>query len=150
MEPRTTISDAEPIVEERTGINVELLEQVAAAIERNSKKFDMRHWRGSEMNKVPNTGLRKLLDLPQRKERCGTTYCIAGWTVHLGGGDMSGNLPAQAQRLLGLNFEQGRRLFYDYNWPVKFQRCQRTENDTDRAWEAAERIRHFIATDGKE
>lgn len=145
------VSDSEIIIEEEAaqGINSELLLKVAEYIEGHPKEFDMSHWRGHQKKQLPNPWYRVVVGLPAPTEACGTTYCMAGWTVALSGGDMAGNLPAQAQRLLSLSLEQAQRLFYEHNWPQRF-RGSHVKHDADRVWLASERIRHFIATNGAE
>jgi hypothetical protein len=145
----TRILDSEPIVEDSTGINVDLLNKVADHIEQRHEEFDMEHWQWKRKPSVLTKILWYLRD--EGMPFCGTTRCIAGWSCVLAG-TKAENTPATAQRLLGLNLEQAQRLFYLNNWPKRF----RDQYDGGRrytdagAWVAAERIRHFIATNGAE
>src|SRR5882724_4889778 len=103
-----TILDSEPITEEPISVNVERLEKIAAHIESHGEAFHMQWWCHSERTRP--TLLQRFFG--QEGEICGTTYCIAGWTIKLFGGSMCDNIPAQAQKLLGLTFDQATRLFY--------------------------------------
>lgn len=89
----------------------------------------------------------------QKKTQCGTTYCIGGWAEKLSG--------INGWEALGLSFDESGRLFYvegdEYvdgyvkgdGWPPQFRGPAESE------WfmtpqQAADRIEHFIATDGQE
>lgn len=143
----TNVADSEPIVEERVGINVELLERVASYIEQHPAELDMDDWCKTHEPALPNSTLGLL-------RPCGTVACIAGHTVLLSGGSTDASIPAQAQRLLNLDFEQADRLFYRDNWPElyadKYEDCVESDNNHARAWVTSARIAHFIATEGKE
>lgn len=139
----TTLSDSEPIVE--TGINTKLLLEVADHIEQNYKRFNMETWRRAQYK--PQSFMDKLLGRP--KAACGTEYCIAGWTCKLAGAETD-NPPATAQKLLGLTLQQCGRLFWIAAWPKYYQAYKDHPHTPEAAWVAAERIRHFVATNGEE
>jgi hypothetical protein len=77
--------------------------------------------------------------------------CIAFFTLKEMGAEAE-NTPAAAQQILNLSFEQAQRLFYVYNWPSEYQSryIGSGKYPTEDAWVAAERIRHFIRTNGDE
>lgn len=127
-------------------MNTELLLKVRDAILAEPLKFDMRDWLAQSENSP-----------------CGTTACIAGWaaSIHLGHEKLS-----ETARLFNSNdsddeffpeeyldigpFEQD-ILFYKSNWPEPFRSQYLTaKNAADRARAAADRIDHFIATNGAE
>lgn len=139
----TEIKDSEPIVEE-TPINTELLEQISDYILRHPDELAMDSW-----SDIPGT--------IKRFFGCGTTRCIAGTAMFLAqqnGADIpnSASTPGMAQQLLGLTFAQAERLFYLQNWPSEYRNAYapgRKYSDTA-AWVTAQRIKHFIATNGEE
>lgn len=149
MTKTVAIDNSEPIIEEQTGINVELLNRVADHIEANYYEFNMDHW----MKTHTASWWEKVLAAVGlvKKPFCGTTACIAGWTCTLSGkrGD---NIPAEAQKLLGITLDQAQRLFYVHKWPKQFKKEYISDMSYANvgAWVAAERIRHFIATNGAE
>jgi hypothetical protein len=102
---------------------------------------------------------------------CGTAHCIAGWALELRGFKIvnptawaamqtveGGGSPGHvAARLLDLQSEDdygemsSDRLFIDDYWPEDFaERYGNAESRQERAIIAAERIDHFIATNGEE
>ena len=107
---------------------------------------------------------------------CGTVACIAGWTAVLtkkqlpaqddvdGWRELLCNAWEKATQKLGLSQEESQRLFaeprfygnknYDYGentWPTRFAvRYLKAERSETRARVTAERIEHFIATNGAE
>lgn len=139
------IKDSEPIIVEGTTMNVELLEQVADYILRHPDELAMDSW-----SDIPGT-IKRLFG-------CGTTRCIAGTAMFLAqqnGADIpnSASTPGMAQKLLRLTFEQAERLFYVQNWPVEYRiayQLQRSKYSDTNAWITAQRIDHFIATNGEE
>lgn len=148
-------------------INVELLERVKAHILEEPRRFDMSTF-------VARASDPSLLLAPDMRPACGTVACIAGWAVFLSSGlpkkiteDLYESIESHAAGLLGLGLEAGdlddeeddpdgesevSRLFYVPNWPAEFRRRYRhTENDpTARARVAADRIDHFLKTNGAE
>jgi hypothetical protein len=120
-------------------MNIPLLEQVKAHILTHPKALDMSEWWS------PN---------------CQTVGCIAGWGCALAGQplkdqELNGPVsPPRAVNLFGLSDEQALRLFHVDVWPKEFSRAYDEETcDNDRPEElariTAERIDHFIATDGR-
>lgn len=144
MTKTVAIDNSEPIIEEQTGINVELLNRVADHIEKHSEQFDIDNWNKTTVSK-PSWWAK----LRGAQPVCKTTYCIAGWAVVLSGLRCEDNIPAQAQRLLGLTLDQAKKLFYKTHWPSYFTQSGKAQH-VQNAWIAAERIRHFIATNGAE
>jgi len=143
METKLLISDSEPIIETPSGINVELLNRVAEYIASDYEHFDMDEW---ELKPHHRPWYQRYIT----KRDCGTTRCIAGWTCFLSG-NISPNTPNEAQQLLGLTYEQANRLFYRRNWPEPYRsHIEDCTSKTDNAWTAAQRIRHFIKTNGAE
>lgn len=131
--------------------NVELLERIARRLSRirHKRHFNMKDW--------------------ARQTRCGTAACIAGHVLLLEGGQPAnyascvGNARAMkvtnlfkmpsgsvetayngAMQRLKLTAEEANRLFYSDAWPDGYSRG-RSDPIV-----AAARIRHFIATEGKE
>lgn len=80
----------------------------------------------------------------------GTECCIAGHALILAGLACC-NVEQESKRVLELRNTQVDRLFYIEDWPVKF-RLGYVGADTDprRSQIAADRIDHFIATEGRE
>lgn len=95
---------------------------------------------------------------------CGTAHCIGGWACMLSGVPMkerysgSGHWQAigeptssVAERLLGLDDDSSINLFEVGCWPDEFsERYQATDDRVEHVKIAAERIDHFIATNGAE
>jgi len=138
-------------------MNTKLLLRVKRAILRHPKQFDMSRWFFYVGADVP---------------RCGTTACIAGWALTLDGkttplkmakrlykkltggelregGAMGGiynnDIESRAAKALGLTEHQARWLFHVHNWPREFQNGVNPSPEL-----AAQRIDHFIATEGRE
>lgn len=111
-------------------MNTELLLRVKAQILKDPKHFDMSDW--------------------EEKTDCGTCRCISGWAVALSGN--SSLEPNQGHIPLELSGDDQReRLFFNDNWPHKFQQAYGEGiYASDRAQAAADRIDHFIATEGAE
>ena len=137
------------------GINDALLEKVIEVCERSWWEFDMNNW-GHRLP-VKTGWFHRLLvkvGLVTETLREYTVGCVACHTVRLGGGDGNVFVPAEAQRLLNITFEQANRLFYSHNWPQPFkqeyERCGDDDLCAVRAWIAANRFRHFINTKGAE
>lgn len=91
---------------------------------------------------------------------CGAAHCIAGQVcvnykyklrpfMNTGAMATKGkhepiNAMELAQQILRLDIDQMRRLFFKEHWPARFR------NQPDTPALAAERIEHFVATEGKE
>jgi hypothetical protein len=140
------------------GINVALLRQVAERIKAHPKAFDMESCfyqstiEGAESVEEAGEKLPALL-----ASECGTTACIAGWTVALAQDEYMpqiGNSLRRARRSLGLDERQASRLFHHDHWPRPFL------GQYEGAWEeydrkemaevAARRIEHLIQSGGTE
>lgn len=91
---------------------------------------------------------------------CNTAACIAGWALVLSKNSSpriareacrgSGfRIDSTARIVLEIDFYQSTRLFYQCNWPLRFQRFD-DEGTAEFAQQAAARIDHFIATEGEE
>jgi len=123
-------------------MNVKLLEKVKQHIIEEPKRFDMALFEVS-IEDYPIA----FLEYP----KCGTVACIAGWACIL-----SGQKPViwerNAIKLLDIDKDQAARLFFDENWPGKYQGeyLRTKEQSKERAQVACERIDHFIATEGAE
>jgi len=136
-------------------VNVKLLEKVRAAILAEPAQFVMSelYSEGEALGSF---------DVPRKIPNCGTAACVAGWAVTLGArfrnpktasasSFRNGWMAERAEELLVLNYVQGNRLFYVHEWPQSFlDRWREDETLKGRARIAAERIDHFIATDGAE
>lgn len=95
---------------------------------------------------------------------CGTAACIAGHALRLSGNPVvNPHEPALHQRVRGyahpwdvarevlaLTEDEAQRLFDADSWPQPFRIHFAEETVQQRAWWAAERIRHFIQTGGAE
>lgn len=125
--------------QERRPMNVPLLEKIIETIVTNPDDFAMRVW------------------------HCGAEHCIGGWSQVLSGVAESEDVAAMAA-LLGIEFKSAfgdgilldpacasGRLFLTQCWPEQFLIAYRDAADTtEGAQVAANRIRHFIATEGRE
>lgn len=135
-------------------MNVELLQKVKAHILEEPKRLKMSQW-GRKVD--PFTG-----------PACGTVGCIAGWAAFLSKPAYIGSealysycdgLYSQARldaaELLDVNKRQQEYLFFVGYWPEPFRERYQIadvfpDNHTELAQITAERIDHFIATDGAE
>ena len=98
---------------------------------------------------------------------CGTHACIAGWACILDAMDKRGitieeinwdtirnnymNVHGKARKILAISWEEQNKLFYLKDWPPEFaKRYDDSETAQERAEATAQRIEHFIATNGKE
>jgi hypothetical protein len=124
-------------------MNVKLLEQVAAMIEKYSENFYMGAWT-----------IGTLVADKQVAPDCKTTGCIAGWAIAIVDGAADGQqydtfaFREKATDYLHLSDAQAERLFYLDCWPDRF--TEDYARAPKRGQIAAERIRHFIATNGAE
>lgn len=139
-----TLCDSEPIIETEQEINVDLLTRIADHIEGHPREFEMNEWDGKARRGNWFTNFLRIAP-------CDTTHCIAGLACVLEGASMERSIPATAQKILGLTYEQADRLFYVTSWPEPFH-CDYSEPKyfASNAWVASQRIRHFIATNGEE
>lgn len=129
-------------------MNVKLLRKVKRQILKEPKQFVMEGFfveAGSDVTpkKIPN---------------CGTAACICGWAISL----KNAVTPAEAncqsvnewtdgEDALQLTREQADRLFAHFDWPERFfLRYRNAKSFKARAEAAADRIEHFIKTDGAE
>ena len=140
-------------------MNVALLEKIIEAIQAQPEKFDMSRW------------FNRLQD--ENDNFCGTTQCIGGWALVLGmsidpiediyytendGSRLAESANGEkqwindiAQKVLDLSFCQADRLFHVMNWNEKFMRdYDDAQTPEEKAAVAVARIRHFIATEGRE
>ena len=141
-------------------MNVKLLREVEKRILAEPRRFDMMTF-GRKLNK------RTIEALGKQAPPCGTVACIAGhvdWMAHprlfaasVALGDYDDSIVERAAKELGLNrFELSQdtyagRLFFDNEWPEKFQAAlAEAKTPLQRAEVAVKRIEHFIKTNGKE
>lgn len=144
-------------------MNVKLLKRIANIIQRRADQFNMSYW----------------FHESAFSSHCKTESCIAGWALTLtdtkkktlaqplltardikpdfGGcnfidGYENKDVVLRARKVLDLNEEQSRRLFYVEKWPFNFELAYRhaTRHSKENARIAANRIRHFIKTNGEE
>ena len=140
-------------------MNVKLLREVEKRILAEPRRFDMMTF-GTKLNK------RTIRALGKQAPPCGTVACIAGhvdWMAHprlfaasVALGDYDDSIVKRAAKELGLGFELSQdtnagRLFFDNEWPEKFQAAlAEAKTPLQRAEVAVKRIEHFIKTNGKE
>ena len=140
-------------------MNVKLLRKVEKRILAEPRRFDMMTF-GTKLNK------RTIKALGKQAPPCGTVACIAGhvdWMTHprlfaasVALGDYDDSIVERAAKELGLGFELSQdtyagRLFFDNEWPEKFQAAlAEAKTPLQRAEVAVKRIEHFIKTNGKE
>jgi hypothetical protein len=138
-------------------MNIKLLRKVKNYILEEPRRFDMSTFGSvfkSKINFKDATG-----ESARNFPPCGTTACIAGWALGVNAPRPKsffkklkyGAIPNLAQKKLRLSHEEKERLFYDASWPSKYSLALlAAKTPAGRARVAAERIEHFIATDGKE
>ena len=140
-------------------MNVKLLRKVEKRILAEPRRFDMMTF-GTKLNK------RTIKALGKQAPPCGTVACIAGhvdWMAHprlfaasVALGDYDDSIVERAAKELGLVFDPSQdtnagRLFFDNEWPEKFQAAlAEAKTPLQRAEVAVKRIEHFIKTNGKE
>lgn len=137
-------------------MNVELLRKVAERIVERPHLFDMAHWFYNEGR--------------GGREQCGTTACIAGEVCLMTGRARiyDGRIKAgkncsepeyveyyedwsrEGAAALEITEEQRHKLFHVENWPIEFKLRYHRSDAAGRACAAADRIRHFIKTWGRE
>lgn len=128
-----------------------LLKKVAERIVRNARYFDMDSFYAPNGAEGDPKGA-------SSREQCGTTACISKVTLdplfelcpeyqrYEGV-----NWEAEGAKVLGLTSDQSNRLFYTDFWPENFrERYYRAKSKKVAACVAAERIKHFIKTEGTE
>jgi hypothetical protein len=129
-------------------MNTKLLKRVREAIVQYPEQFDMGNW--FENNACSS--------------RCGTAACIAGWAVTLANAKykespraaydevLNDEVSCPAERVLELLGGEANRLFYTMYWPDDFKQAYRDAkyDPVARARVGAERIDHFIKTQGRE
>jgi hypothetical protein len=142
-------------------MNTALLTEVRDHILQHPRNFDMQHWGtisapGRQMIRIDDGYVLKP-EVTQAflRHECGTTACIAGWALILaskeGPRDLDLAVSATAAQVLEVDYEDGLRLFFSDDWPEQFKVSYWAANDLrGRAYVAAKRIDHFIATEGRE
>jgi hypothetical protein len=93
-------------------INVALLRAVQRAILTTPTQFEISEWHRGDV-------------APFAPDKCSSTACIAGWAVLLHDKERltqwsSVSIEERTRRLLGLDEEQAKRLFYCGLWPGSF------------------------------
>jgi hypothetical protein len=136
------------MVKKATKLNVRLLRKIQRHILEEPKRFIM----GDVIAQGEPGEYVEDCDLEWEMPRCGTTACIAGWALFLGGARNNNSL-GDAADLLGLNIPAIRdgagSLFYVGGWPKKFYDAWvAAKTPRGRARVAARRIDFFIATKG--
>lgn len=137
------------------GINVELLRKVAESIKAHPRSFKMESFfEDSWADVAPSIYEPSSNPLEILESECGTSACIAGWTLILTNNFAANDFIHDAAKMaLGINDEQCRLLFYE-GWPEPFDSEYDNARDEDNYALAAEvaalRVEHFIATGGAE
>jgi hypothetical protein len=111
-------------------MNVKLLRKIKKHILAYPKTFAMSFWQ--EPRRVSES------------RPCGTAACIGGWAKLL-----TKDRKLTAADALGLSHQGAWLLFNMHRWPSRFQ-TKAKEETAAFARNAAARIDHFIATDGRE
>lgn len=128
-------------------MRVDRLLEIAEKIEEYPEHFDMNTWHGGMLG--------PLLSIAH-PTACGTTHCIAGWAevLYPEVRNKWKSTLMRAMCALDLDSEQKERLFYTESWPDQLRGPRRYRLNfafyQPTASDAAARIRHFIATNGKE
>jgi hypothetical protein len=139
-------------------MNIKLLRKIQKRILEEPAQFQMDSWFLNNPNMIPN---------------CGTAACIGGWAVTLGkrrkrpstiACKLASCAPHETFRVhhenavlmnseinkyLRLDDEQRKRLTDFSYWPEKYRKLK-SEGSSEYAKQAAERIDHFIKTNGEE
>ncbi len=127
-------------------INVSLLEKVKEAVLANPNRVNMEKWFGAEI-----AGGVYTTSLEMFKNDCNTTACIAGWAIFLGNPNNVDYAHFAAADLLGLDLPTSDKLFLSHYWPRKFYSLLLSaKTQEEYAQVVADRIDHFIATEGRE
>lgn len=135
-------------------MNKNLLLKVKEKILQEPKQFLMRTWYSSVLSENPETlvlqngVIKRKVKIPN----CGTAACIAGWAACI----LNKKKPSEASLVIlpseedfGISISSYYKLTRFQAWPLKFQK-HRKEGTVPFAKQAAARIDHFIATEGKE
>jgi len=132
-------------------MNVKLLRKIQEHILAEPRRFRMS---GYSFVSAPGTivGPSEYCgDIRQVVPECGTMACIAGWATGLDGGDIANAGADTGAQHLQLPELVADRLFFMSQWPEKFSEAYRSATTVAaKAQIAAERIDHFIATEGAE
>jgi hypothetical protein len=144
-----------------TPLVIQRLRAVAAHILEEPKRLDMLEWGVTHPSYLK----------PSETPACNTVGCIAGWTIFLNKPEVVDQMKAafedapefiynycetlspsqDAAKLLKLNAEQRQRLFFTSDWPLPFRLAyKRARTAKGRAKVTADRIEHFIKTEGAE
>jgi hypothetical protein len=145
----------------KTEINVELLLKIKEQVLANPKHVDMDSWLrvgNSDPDSLQEFGdvgfPKEWIGDPERFTACNTTACLAGWAVLLSpdAKDYEGEHISFAARLfLGLSVNQSDLLFHLSFWPTSFyEEYTQAKTPQERAQAVADRIDHFITTNGEE
>lgn len=117
-------------------MNIKLLREISDVIQRKPSKFAMRF-------------LHQGADGEATTLECGTAHCICGWAQILGH-PRAQNGP-DGENAFGVDRYQLQRLIFISGWPKEFSvRYELLKTNRAKARCAAQRIEHFIATDGAE
>lgn len=128
-------------------INIPLLVEVKEAILANPNRVNMDKWFGCDIKGDFKTSSLEVF----KHNKCGTTACIAGWAVFLGNPNNVDYTQFAAADLLGLDPPTSDKLFLSQYWPRKFYSLlYNAETPEEYAQAVADRIDHFIATEGRE
>lgn len=134
---------------------ISLLRKVAKHILAEPKRYDQHNWilKGSSI--LSKSAVHNYEDdIP----RCGTVGCLAGWICVLTGSKTRTKHQEVAAAALGMPYKEGiaehitDKLFLCVRyWPDTYRLAYENANGhADRAKAAANRIEHFISTDGAE
>lgn len=112
-------------------MNIKLLEQIKAKILAKPLNFDMERWGA---------------------ESCLSAHCIGGWAIVLSDCCPVSfeSVSSLAAILLELNDGEESRLFYLDEWPEYYENQYHNSDSRRPSQVAADRIDHFIATEGRE
>lgn len=136
-------------------MNVELLLKIKAAVLEEPLRLNMNRWviNPAAQAYYQNGGV----------PPCNTVACLAGWAVALTKNlrgkalfdfhnELGTNIESEASELLNLSDSSRQALFYVQNWPYEFaDRLTHARGGTpEYARITADRIDHFIATEGRE
>lgn len=129
-------------------MNTKLLLEVKAKILEEPKQFEM----SAYFSNASNSGI----EIPN----CGTAACIGGWAIsfskklnpNLASAGVVHGWGSEAQKILDLTAPERHQLFYAGNWPEPFRSKfgEAVAGSKEAAQIAADRIDHFIATEGRE
>lgn len=92
-------------------MNVELLQKVKQQILAEPHRFNMLKWIGNRDNE-------EFYSTDNFYHYCGTTACIAGWTVLLSTKDrlVHYEIFDRALQFLDISFDEAEKLFYAHSW----------------------------------